>query len=90
MLDERPPAFAERDLFLLGLLGLLARRADLDRALQATEPDPVEHPIVDALLGLVVLGERLEGWCEAMATPAFPALEAPHAPLNLRALLRSA
>jgi hypothetical protein len=92
MLDERPEAFADSNLFLLGLLGLAAHREALARAIEAAHPthDPLDHPIVDLLLGLHALAERFDGLLATLQAPELPArIEPTPTEVDLRALLRS-
>lgn len=64
MLDSRPDAFDDRNLFFHALLGLAAAGEQLDRALAVAAPDgeatvPPDHPWLLCLLGAVAFRQRL-------------------------------
>jgi hypothetical protein len=92
MLDERPDEFDERNLFFIGLLGLVSALGRLDAALAREAPGaavPSDDPTLLCALGLVAFRRRLAAHLQRLDEPlreVAPPSPAPH--LSLRTLLR--
>lgn len=69
--------FDAEDGFLFAILGLLRRTGELESwlarpAAGVDRPAPPEDPLLDALLGAIALGSRVQSEVEGWAGPALP------------------